>query len=230
MIQKAIITDRYGYAHQRDEYYIKPFHDDGGPITFSWAFPRGTFDQLMSIRELAEFLLPHMPCILPFFVAIQAFWTDDTQTALRLQWNCPGCGGGLGSDTNVVHEIIIADGKHWWNKDTVRVTLSPSVKFVDGEGLHRRVCHSTIKHGEIRFHDDCTHMLAGQTVDLGHPRVYEEFAALTSVVVGDLTNQIDRVLPYIKTVVKGGAGDDWDYVVLDLRAKPEEIKRPRHYV
>jgi hypothetical protein len=41
--------------------------DDGGPITFRWHFPRGTLAPRMSAYELAEFLLPHMPHILPFF-------------------------------------------------------------------------------------------------------------------------------------------------------------------
>lgn len=42
--------------------------DDGGPVTFQWHWPRGTFDARMSALELAEFLMPHMPHVLPFFV------------------------------------------------------------------------------------------------------------------------------------------------------------------
>ena len=40
--------------------------DDGEPVLFRWHWPRGTFDARMSALELAEFVLPHMPSILPF--------------------------------------------------------------------------------------------------------------------------------------------------------------------
>lgn len=39
--------------------------DDGEPITFKWHWPRGTFDARMSAYELAAFVLPHMPSIVP---------------------------------------------------------------------------------------------------------------------------------------------------------------------
>ncbi len=45
-------------------------HHDGKPddtIVFRWHWPRGTFDYRMSALEIATFVLPHMPSILPFF-------------------------------------------------------------------------------------------------------------------------------------------------------------------
>ena len=48
---------------------VKIPKDDGGEITFRWHFPRGTLQQRMSALELAEFLVPHMPHVLPFFQA-----------------------------------------------------------------------------------------------------------------------------------------------------------------
>lgn len=39
--------------------------DDLGPITFHWHWPRKTFDRRMSALELATFVLPHMPSIVP---------------------------------------------------------------------------------------------------------------------------------------------------------------------
>lgn len=39
--------------------------DDGGPIIFKWHWPRGTFSKRMSAYEIAEFILPHMPNIVP---------------------------------------------------------------------------------------------------------------------------------------------------------------------
>ena len=40
--------------------------DDGKPNTFDVHFKRGTLRPRMSALELAEFMLPHMPAILPF--------------------------------------------------------------------------------------------------------------------------------------------------------------------
>lgn len=39
--------------------------DDGKPVVFKWHWPRGTFDKRMSAYEIAAFLMPHMPSILP---------------------------------------------------------------------------------------------------------------------------------------------------------------------
>lgn len=60
----------FGPAHCRPhlpdpcEYRAEVPPDDGGPITFNWHWPRGTFDERMSALEIAAFLLPHMPAIL----------------------------------------------------------------------------------------------------------------------------------------------------------------------
>ncbi|MDP2369319.1 DUF6527 family protein [Rhodoferax sp.] len=94
---------------------------------------------------------------------------------------CPGCGN--------THMLGVADGcvgPRWsWNMDKVRPTFQPSVlsrgnKLVkdasgewtgewerDGSGnLIPYVCHSYVTDGRIQFLGDCTHALAGQTVDL----------------------------------------------------------------
>lgn len=76
-------------------------------------------------------------------------------------------------------------GRWTWNGDTEKPTFSPSVlvksqKLVkDAEGnwlgewerdaagnLIPSVCHSFVTDGRIQFLSDCTHKLAGQTVDL----------------------------------------------------------------
>lgn len=41
--------------------------DNGEEITFRWHLPRGTLRHRMSAMELAEFLVPHMPSVLPLF-------------------------------------------------------------------------------------------------------------------------------------------------------------------
>ena len=58
-------------------------------------------------------------------------------------------------------------GPRWgWNGDAEKPTFTPSVlvryNWSDGE----RVCHSFVTDGQIQFLGDCTHALAGQTVDI----------------------------------------------------------------
>lgn len=90
----------------------------------------------------------------------------DGQTMVHF-W-CPGCDGA--------HQIV--DGTWTWNGDLERPTFSPSV-LVKGFGFAREpevdgppaapgptVCHSFVNAGRIQFLADCTHELAGQTVDL----------------------------------------------------------------
>ena len=90
---------------------------------------------------------------------------------------CPGCDG--------VHQIRHTSFEHpvWtWNYDLDRPTLTPSVlvtgtqpmtgaehtRIMAGEKITPRPlrCHSFITNGRIQFLADCTHALAGQTVDL----------------------------------------------------------------
>jgi hypothetical protein len=108
----------------------------------------------------------------------------ETEGNGLLFW-CPGCDG--------VHRIQYGDGPgpRWgWNGDVDRPTFTPSVltRFTkmtekghaDAEewrqaGCPKRdepfesvpaVCHSFVTDGRIQFLGDCTHALAGQTVDL----------------------------------------------------------------
>lgn len=55
-----IKTDKDKWHHRAD---IPK--DDGGPITFKWHFPRGTLSKRMSALELTEFIIFHMPGVLP---------------------------------------------------------------------------------------------------------------------------------------------------------------------
>jgi len=75
------------------------------------------------------------------------------QDSKILVFECPGCGCG--------HHI---DPDRWtWNGDLVRPTVSPSLLVHLGGG---RRCHSFVRDGRIQFLSDCTHSLAGQTVDI----------------------------------------------------------------
>ena len=105
----------------------------------------------------------------------------DTNGVEYASFDCPGC--------NEPHGPVVArsgkqPGPVWgWNRDLDRPTFTPSllvrgtVPLTDaqhaawrrGEPLPvpvPRVCHSFIADGRIQFLSDCTHALAGQTVDL----------------------------------------------------------------
>lgn len=91
-------------------------------------------------------------------------------------FHCPGC--------NEKHAVSTNSAGGWkWNGDSDKPTLSPSVlvkgtkpmtdeehaAYARGEGLPTPVptiCHSFVTDGRIQFLSDCTHALAGQTVDL----------------------------------------------------------------
>lgn len=108
----------------------------------------------------------------------------------RIGFKCPGCG-----DNHVLPVSPQAGpGPSWdWNGDLARPTLSPSIlarrgHFANGlSGPDPKgcacnfaerfpaeepwpwpcgVCHSFVRDGRIEFLSDCTHALAGQTVDL----------------------------------------------------------------
>lgn len=81
----------------------------------------------------------------------------------KLFFGCPGC--------NMVHGLNVLNGQQpdWtWNGDVDRPTFAPSVlvRYPWGPDQHQVVCHSFVRDGRIEFLGDCTHALAGQTVDL----------------------------------------------------------------
>lgn len=60
-------------------------------------------------------------------------------------------------------------GPRWgWNGDVDRPTFTPSilVRYVTGAKARHVTCHSFVTDGLIQFLGDCTHSLAGQTVEL----------------------------------------------------------------
>lgn len=100
----------------------------------------------------------------------------------RLWFECPGCG--------CPHRVMVGagHGPRWsWNGNAEKPTFSPSIlvqwsewkppattpeiraKIASGEVVQapvEEVCHSFVTDGRIQFLGDCTHHLAGQTVDL----------------------------------------------------------------
>jgi hypothetical protein len=75
---------------------------------------------------------------------------------------CPGCDGA--------HRVQHGNGPgaRWeWNGSLDKPTFKPSI-FVNARQSNPMVpsCHSFVTDGRIQFLNDCTHALAGQTVDL----------------------------------------------------------------
>ena len=85
-----------------------------------------------------------------------------------VSFECPGC--------KRHHVIPVTGSKAWgFNGSMEFPTLTPSIlvnwTHVDWEnekpvGSRPMVCHSFVTGGRIQFLSDCTHALAGQTVDL----------------------------------------------------------------
>lgn len=107
----------------------------------------------------------------------------DATDGMLLFW-CPGCDGAHGITVNRGQ----AEGPKWgWNGSIDKPTFTPSIKVsgyeLSAESVARlergerigegqrwpgrdTVCHSFVNDGRIQFLGDCTHALAGQTVDL----------------------------------------------------------------
>ena len=70
-------------------------------------------------------------------------------------FDCPGC--------KIGHQI---DNSWTFNGDMDKPTFNPSYRcwWEDKDGAHN--CHSFITDGFIKFLSDCTHSLAGQSVEL----------------------------------------------------------------
>ncbi len=83
---------------------------------------------------------------------------------------CPGCAQWDEPDHGRLHQVHVVDRTWTFNGDMDKPTRSPSV-LVTGEFWHDGVkremrCHSFVRDGRIEFLGDCSHSLAGQTVEL----------------------------------------------------------------
>ena len=90
-------------------------------------------------------------------------WVFDTGE-VRWAFLCPGCG--------IDHALHVSGGKpgspKWeFNNDPNYPTFTPSVHVhYTRTGFPDEVCHSFVRAGYIEFLGDCTHELAGHTVEL----------------------------------------------------------------
>ena len=81
----------------------------------------------------------------------------------HFEFNCPGCG--------YFHGFYVEkegySGPKWnYNNDPINPTVTPSILMSTSFAGVPYICHSFITNGKIQFLSDCTHRLAGQTVEL----------------------------------------------------------------
>lgn len=85
----------------------------------------------------------------------------------RVMFWCPGCDGA--------HQVRVGEGSgpRWgYNDNPDSPTFTPSINVTYNgpdagiDGAPPAVCHSFVTDGRIQFLNDCTHSLAGQTVEL----------------------------------------------------------------
>lgn len=91
----------------------------------------------------------------------------SVQEATHVQLHCPG----IFPDRFIPVQLKGSrkDTGNWsWNGDVDRPTLKPSIltRADFGEEREQKICHSFVNDGKIQFLSDCTHELAGQTLDL----------------------------------------------------------------
>jgi len=89
--------------------------------------------------------------------------TDQEDKTEAWLFDCPGCGIGHAPYTKNT-----PGGPTWtFNGDVERPTFAPSLLVRwQRNGREPVVCHSFVRAGRIEFLGDCTHALAGQTIEL----------------------------------------------------------------
>lgn len=77
-----------------------------------------------------------------------------------IAFQCPGC--------EYCHEIPVTGPRAWnWNGSFDKPTVTPSILVNRGSyNPTVPVCHSYVKDGRIQFLPDCSHSMAGKTVEL----------------------------------------------------------------
>jgi Family of unknown function (DUF6527) len=95
--------------------------------------------------------------LLPMNATARTVSVEDSARGTLWIWHCPGC------------QMPHSCDKRWtFNGDTEKPTFRASVLVAwdYGDPPEKRRCHSFVTDGRIAFLADCTHALAGQTVDL----------------------------------------------------------------
>lgn len=96
----------------------------------------------------------------PFKYINNCYTPCATEEATHIVLHCPG---------PIPTRMLPVGVNHgWkWNGDTEKPTITPSIRTSYLEyGKKEVICHSYVTDGKIQFLDDCTHVFAGQTLDL----------------------------------------------------------------
>ncbi len=80
---------------------------------------------------------------------------DSVNAHYAWMFHCPGC--------NSIHQC---DTRWTFNGSQTAPTFRASILVHGAPDIGRPQCHSFVTDGRIEFLGDCTHALAGQTVDL----------------------------------------------------------------
>ena len=91
-----------------------------------------------------------------------AKFKEVTHNPGHFMFDCPGC--------HMAHEINTNTGNNepvWgFNFDMEKPTVTPFIRVRWPERGVEKTCHSYVTNGRIEFLSDCTHELAGKTVEL----------------------------------------------------------------
>ena len=98
---------------------------------------------------------------------IQAF-PNKPEYADMLKFFCPACGK--------IHIVSVGPRSFWqerwtWNGDPEKPTIRASVLVTTKLPDRETRCHSFVTDGKIQYLADCTHELAGKTIEL--PEIQE---------------------------------------------------------
>lgn len=90
----------------------------------------------------------------------------ETGPKWRTCWMwCPGCDSAKGIPVPAEDGSLPPDGPHWsFDGNLEAPTLNPSILQYESGSVPR--CHSYVVNGQWQFLSDCTHQLAGQTVNM----------------------------------------------------------------
>lgn len=84
-------------------------------------------------------------------------------------FDCPGCQGGHAVHIKP-HKNPVSGASWDYNGNINKPSFTPSilskVSFSQGSNKPEGICHIYVTNGQIQFLSDCTHSLAGKTVDM----------------------------------------------------------------
>lgn len=83
-------------------------------------------------------------------------WEHDPKIIDVYKWFCPGCG---------FNHSFWMDGRWTFDGNEASPTFSPSLLLRVEDGW-RFTCHTFVQGGMIKYLDDCSHSLAGRTVEM----------------------------------------------------------------